>query len=96
MRILVACAAVVLFIFGAYESGHGATACEGGRYQLVKADPTMALVDSETGRVWLMLPRPEKHRPGVKCKGLETCFVEMDRQRLTESGWVSEIIPAQK
>lgn len=96
MRILVACAVVVLFLFGTYESGDAATASLGGRYQLVKLDSHLALVDSETGRVWLMVPRPHEMRPAVKCRGMSNCFVEIDRQRLTESGWVSEILPGQR
>ena len=91
MRILVTCVAVVCFIFGCYESGHGATAGPSGRYQLERmGSDGFALVDSETGRVWLLAPGKEG------CKGSGICFMEVNRLRLTESGWAPELLPAQK
>ena len=68
-----------------------------GRYQLVlEPDGPTWLVDTVTGRMWRQtrLTGPGgTPQPGSPCKGVGTCFFEVDRMRLTDSGWESEIVP---
>ena len=66
-----------------------------GRYQLLLHSPgTVYLVDTATGRIWryTKLTRAEQAPESNPCFGLDTCFLEVDRLRLTDSGWVSEIL----
>jgi hypothetical protein len=67
-----------------------------GRYQLLLNSPgTVYLVDTATGRIWryTKLTRAEgSSDQSNPCTGLDTCFLEVDRLRLTDSGWVSEIV----
>lgn len=66
-----------------------------GRYQLLLHSPgTVYLVDTATGRIWryTKLTRAEQAPENNPCFGLDTCFMEVDRLRLTDSGSVSEIV----
>lgn len=68
-----------------------------GRWQLVSQNQgTMFLVDTATGRVWRYTKLTDGAGKEVEdnpCKGLATCFVEIDRLRLLPltGRWISEI-----
>ncbi len=61
----------------------------GFRADLLAADPTLLAPESEPA------PEPESELPPNPCAGLVACFVEVDRLRLTPTGWVSEVIQNQ-
>ncbi len=66
----------------------GQSAQQIGRYQIVVTASVSAtfLVDTITGKVWVLAPSGE-------CRGPQACFLEVDRLKLSESGWMSEIYP---
>lgn len=89
---IVALAATVLAVSGATPQ----TVQQPGRFQLV-AEPntTVFLLDTATGRVWRysrLTQGPESELVPV-CKGVENCFLEIERKRLTKTGYVSEAVP---
>ena len=69
-----------------------------GRYQLVSDSSTMFMVDTVTGRAWryTILTKAGGEKAESPCQGLAACLIEVDRVRLTDSGWVSEIFPAKR
>jgi hypothetical protein len=62
-----------------------------GRYQLVPLPQgTMFLVDTATGRIWRFSELTGKDVSSY-CRGMTSCFYEVDRLKLVGEGWVSEI-----
>lgn len=100
LRTVVAITALVLGL-GEASAASAQAGQEIGRYQLVSEHQgTIFLVDTATGRVWryTALTAAAGEKVPSPCKGLVTCFLEIDRLKLNESGsgWVPERLTRQR
>ena|SRR6266511_2744775 len=91
---------VVLFFTLCFAAtGVNAQTLQIGRFQLV-AEPqgTIFLVDTATGRVWRHTLMTEGGNPKPICTpgSLTACFLEVDRMRMTERGYTSEIVGSKR
>lgn len=70
------------------------TSTSAGRYQLINLPTGDFLIDTSSGRVWRNTQLTQDSKPvdpnpcGI---GLINCFLEVDRMKLTATGWKSEL-----
>ena len=70
---------------------------QSGRYHVVAGD-FVFLLDTVSGRVWRYMLGTEHGSEKARslCRGDNACFFEVDRLRLTDSGWQSEVYPTKR